>query len=172
MSLPSFPLTVPCPGVPFAPRGPSAVVPPLHRYYGALRLPAAPLSLTRACDLRFRLTTEQTGSPKFLGDPRHACPGSSTPVESREQASGNMSLRPANGNDAASSPHSDGGGSSPAQPHRTASCDRRRAPTMDAPCAFAFACGGYAARERRWQDHQEVGANPFMLRWIGQAVRR
>jgi catechol 2,3-dioxygenase-like lactoylglutathione lyase family enzyme len=42
---------------------------------------------------RFRLTTEQTGPPKFLDDPRHACPGSTTPVESREQASGNMSLR-------------------------------------------------------------------------------
>ena len=42
MSRPSFPLTVPCPGAPFAPRGPFGSVPPLPRYYGALRLPVAP----------------------------------------------------------------------------------------------------------------------------------
>jgi hypothetical protein len=34
-------------------------------------------------------TTQHSGPPKFLGDPRHTCPGSSTPVKPREQASGN-----------------------------------------------------------------------------------
>jgi hypothetical protein len=49
-------------------------VPPLLGYYDALRPPASPprsLALAR----RFRLATERTGSPKFLGDPRHTCPG-------------------------------------------------------------------------------------------------
>ena len=45
MSLPSFPLAVPCPGAPFTPRGPFGSVPPLRRYYDALRRPDAPLSL-------------------------------------------------------------------------------------------------------------------------------
>ena len=93
MSLPSFPLTVPCPGAPFAPRGPYGLVPPLRHYYGALRRPARPARLRLRSPQRFRLSTELTGTPKFLGDPRHACSGSSTPVESREQASGTMSLR-------------------------------------------------------------------------------
>ena len=38
----SFPSSVPCPGLPFPPRGPFGSVPPLLRYYERLRLPAAP----------------------------------------------------------------------------------------------------------------------------------
>src|SRR5271170_8038087 len=67
---------------PFAPRGPSGRFPHLIAPTGALRLPAPPprsLALAR----RFRLATEKTGPPKFLGDPRHTCPGSSTPAEPR-----------------------------------------------------------------------------------------
>src|ERR1019366_2139796 len=60
-------------------------VPPFHRSIGALRLPAAPLSLRSRSRFAVPSSTEQTGSPKFLGDPRHTRPGSSTPVESREQ---------------------------------------------------------------------------------------
>jgi hypothetical protein len=60
-------------------------VPPLHSSIGALRLPAAPLSLRLRSRFAVPSSTEQTGSPKFLGDPRHARPGSSTPAESREQ---------------------------------------------------------------------------------------
>ena len=43
---PSFPSPVPCSGLPFPPRGPFGPVPPLHRYFERLRLPAAlPASL-------------------------------------------------------------------------------------------------------------------------------
>jgi hypothetical protein len=93
MSLPSFPLTVPCPGAPFAPRGPSARFPRFVTTMARSDVPPAPLGFACARHPRFRLSTELTGTPKFLGDPRHACSGSSTPVESREQASGTMSLR-------------------------------------------------------------------------------
>ena len=62
------------PARPFAPQGPSGRFPCLVATTGALRLPAPPprsLALAR----RFRLVTEKTGPPKFLGDPRHACSG-------------------------------------------------------------------------------------------------
>jgi hypothetical protein len=38
---------VPQRGIPFSPRGPGGPVPPLPRYYGTLRLPAAPLAALR-----------------------------------------------------------------------------------------------------------------------------
>jgi hypothetical protein len=60
-------------------------VPPLPRSIDALRLPAAPLSLRLRSRFAVPSSTEQTGSPKFLGSPRHTRHGSSTPVESREQ---------------------------------------------------------------------------------------
>ena len=60
-------------------------VPLLPRYYDALRRPAAPLSLRLRSRFAVPSSTEQAGPPKFLGDPRHARPGSSTPVESQEQ---------------------------------------------------------------------------------------
>ena len=97
MSPPSFPPTVPCPGAPFPPRGPSGRFP---RFFGtaALRLPAAPpaslrflrravpplhawASLPRSTGARSAglglahrgarpaTSTETTGSPRFLGNP-------------------------------------------------------------------------------------------------------
>ena len=69
-------------------------VPLLRRSYGALRRPAPPLrSLALALAVARHLPAQKTGPPKFLDDPRHACPGSSTPAKPPEQASGTVSLR-------------------------------------------------------------------------------
>src|SRR5271157_2410259 len=68
MSLPSFPLSVPCPGAPFAPRGPLGRVPPLHRYNDALRLLAAHLAALRCLRLAI--------PPQFSGRRRRGLPGS------------------------------------------------------------------------------------------------
>src|SRR5688572_25969909 len=42
---------------------------------------------------RFRLSAEKTGAPKFLGDPRHTCPGQRPRWSLPEQASGASPLR-------------------------------------------------------------------------------
>jgi hypothetical protein len=59
----------------------------------ALRLPAPPPRSRHALTRRFRLTTEDAGSPKFLGDPRHTCPGLRSRRSLPEQASGASPLR-------------------------------------------------------------------------------
>jgi hypothetical protein len=66
----NFPLAVPCPGAPFAP-GPFGWVPPLRRYYDALRRPSAPLSLR----LRSRLAVaSRRRSTRDLLSPRRPSP--------------------------------------------------------------------------------------------------
>jgi hypothetical protein len=60
-----FPPTVPRRGTPFPPRGPGGAVPPTHRYYGVLRLPAAHLAA-----LRFRGGCPSTTQPLAQGE-RH-----------------------------------------------------------------------------------------------------
>src|SRR6266568_3685138 len=58
----------------FARQGPSGRFPRVTAPIAALRLPASPLR-SLALARQFRLMTERTGSPKFLGNPRHTCPG-------------------------------------------------------------------------------------------------
>lgn len=57
---PSFPSSVPCSGLPFPPRGPFGPVPPLHRYFERLRLPAA-----RPASLRFLRLAVTSVAPLF-----------------------------------------------------------------------------------------------------------
>ena len=55
MSPPSFPPTVPCPGAPFPPRGPSGRFPRFIGTTGALRLPRRPSRRARFLARRYRL---------------------------------------------------------------------------------------------------------------------
>jgi hypothetical protein len=77
---------------PFAPLAPLGWFANFTALTAALRLPASPprsLPLARW----FRLAAEKSGSPKFLGDPRHTCPGQRPRWSLPEQASGASPLR-------------------------------------------------------------------------------
>ena len=78
---------------PFAPPGPSSWFPGFSATTAALRLPAPPPCSRIALARRFRLSTEDAGSPKFLGDPCRACPGLRSRRSLPEQASGASPLR-------------------------------------------------------------------------------
>jgi hypothetical protein len=79
MSPPSFPPSVPRPGSPFPPQGPSGRFPCFVGYYELLGRPAAhcvllgrllPLPRFVSFAWGYRLAAETTGSPRFLEDPR------------------------------------------------------------------------------------------------------
>ena len=53
---------------PLSSTGSLGTVPPLRRYYEALRLPGAPAPLVRSAR-QFHLSVEASGSPRFLGNP-------------------------------------------------------------------------------------------------------
>jgi hypothetical protein len=102
------PASSPQRGGPFAPRGPGGPVPPLLRYYEALRLPAVHLAALRCLrlaipsfvpcssppardiavdlpgvgkpELQPAVTTETAGPPRFPSHPRVPAPCSLTPV--------------------------------------------------------------------------------------------
>ena len=82
----SFPPTVPCPGAALCSAGSLGSVPPRLRSYCGTPTSSFPASLTRACSAVPALLRRRERSPLFLGDLRHACPGSPIPVEPLEQS--------------------------------------------------------------------------------------
>jgi hypothetical protein len=88
---PSFGSTTSVP--PFAPLAPLGWFARFTAPTAALRLPASPPRSRAALARWFRLAAEKTGAPKFLGGPRHTCPGQRPRWSLPEQASAASPLR-------------------------------------------------------------------------------